>query len=226
MAGFNNDRHQATQVADGDDGRTLHIIPRGATATSLTVRLRYLDQKTVVDLGEADGKWLDAAAEVGKNLVGGAAALVGRRSRGARKAGPGSFGLMAAAAIVGSLPKTVRNLRLDKKIWFIIEETVAVRLRHLDQARRLLTCTYCELVNEPGADSCQACGAPLQRTLVCDHCQLANPQTERSCCSCGAALSYTAALAAAPVVTRVCADCGEPADEEASFCEECGQKLR
>ncbi len=223
MAGFNNDRHQTTQVADDAEGRTLHIIARGTRATSLTVRLRYLDGSTVVELGQADGKWLDAAADVGQNLVGGAAALLSGKGRKPTGAG---LGLVAAAAIVGSLPKTVRNLRLDKKIWFVIDETVSVRLKHLEMARRLLTCTYCELINEPGSGSCGACGAPLQQTVVCQHCQLANPPTGRSCLSCGGPLAESVPLATAPEVTRVCADCGHPAEPVASFCEECGQKLR
>lgn len=219
MAAFNNDHYQARATGQGEQAGVHIASRRPGSSAVLVVRVERLEEEVAVTVGETERPWTDVATTVGSGLLAGAMTYLDSALK-KEKTHPGMIPLVAAGLLFKQLPATVRDARLDQQVWFVVEQVARSRKELAELSRKLLTCSYCHVVNQVGAAACASCGAPLAKTVECPHCGLVNRAEAATCGGCGASCGQ--AVPAHPA--RACA-CGAPATPGDRFCGECGRRL-
>ena len=161
----------------GEAGRAVvqvqsRNVEQGDPNTAVTVHITPSETGVVVSVSEQ--KWLGVAADLAKT---------------------GVMGWLNPMRLLGELDDIARNVRwlgLRSEIWGAVDEYCQSRGSGRGAAPLLknVICPYCGTPNTIGAQTCQACHAPLAEVqpVVCPGCGFLNNPEAALCVNCGARL--------------------------------------
>jgi ribosomal protein L40E len=167
-----NERHQRTQVTQGQSAAMVQIGSQ--YGTPLTLNIAETEGGVLVTMS-ADRNWLDRLGDAGDRL---------------ERVAQNPLSLLAA------LPDILaegQKKSLAPEIWAAVDDICSLSRAlagEKNAPRNPKVCTHCQTANPPELEQCQACGAPLPVDLprVCPKCGRGHTSDALFCQACGTRL--------------------------------------